>query len=385
MAKSLTEAAKQILLKEEPTMLQATLAPGTAYADPPQTLAGPEDMVQAPTAPGEGENVGARFSNFLKKDATIMQAVPAEQPKQQAEIMEEEIEISEELQNFVNELVAQGLSEEEIAARIDEEFEIIEESSHMDDKDKEKDDYSVDMSEHVDALLAGEELSEEFKSKAKTIFESAVKAKVAEELKLFEQAYANTLEQEVSRIQEEMEGNVDTYLTHVVEEWSKNNEIQIEAGLRTELTEDFIAGLRNLFVEHYIDIPEDKVSVVEELASQVSSLENRLNEQIETNINLNNVLNESKKVSVINQLTEGLTDTQKEKFMTLAENVSYSDIDTFTNKVNTLRESYFTKGAVKAQTELDTVETGNEGQFITEENNSVMSRYVKVLGRTVKN
>jgi hypothetical protein len=384
MAKSLTEAAKQILLKEEPTMLQATLAPGTAYADPPQTLAGPEDMVQAPTAPGEGENVGARFSNFLKKDATIMQAVPAEQPKQQAEIMEEEIEISEELQNFVNELVAQGLSEEEIAARIDEEFEIIEESSHMDDDEK-NEKYSVDMSEHVDALLAGEELSEEFKSKAKTIFESAVKAKVAEELKLFEQAYANTLEQEVSRIQEEMEGNVDTYLTHVVEEWSKNNEIQIEAGLRTELTEDFIAGLRNLFVEHYIDIPEDKVSVVEELASQVSSLENRLNEQIETNINLNNVLNESKKVSVINQLTEGLTDTQKEKFMTLAENVSYSDIDTFTNKVNTLRESYFTKGAVKAQTELDTVETGNEGQFITEENNSVMSRYVKVLGRTVKN
>ena len=388
MAKSLTEAAKKILLKEDPTMLQNTLAPGSTYADPPQAMTGPEEVTQAPTAPGEGENVGAKFSNFLKKDMSISQAVPAEMPKQQAEIMEEEIEISEELQNFVNELVAQGLSEEEIAARIDEEFEIIEEGNDMEKKekkDKDDEDYSVDMSEHVDALLAGEELSEEFKAKAKTIFESAVKAKVAEELKLFEQAYAATLEQEVSRIQEEMEVNVDNYLTHVVEDWSKNNEIQIESGLRTELTEDFIAGLRNLFVEHYIDIPEDKVSVVEELAEQVTMLETRLNEQIETNINLNNMLNESKKVSVINQLTEGLTETQKEKFMTLAENVSYTDLDTFTNKVTTLRESYFSNGAVKAQTELDTVEAGNEGQFITEELNPAMSRYVKVLGRTVKN
>lgn len=388
MAKSLTEAAKKILLKEEPTMLQNTLAPGSTYADPPQAMTGPEEVTQAPTAPGEGENVGAKFSNFLKKDMSIPQAVPAEMPKQQAEIMEEEIEISEELQNFVNELVAQGLSEEEIAARIDEEFEIIEEGNDMEKKekkDKDDEDYSVDMSEHVDALLAGEELSEEFKAKAKTIFESAVKAKVAEELKLFEQAYAATLEQEVSRIQEEMEVNVDNYLTHVVEDWSKNNELQIETGLRTELTEDFIAGLRNLFVEHYIDIPEDKVSVVEELAEQVTMLETRLNEQIETNINLNNMLNESKKVSVINQLTEGLTETQKEKFMTLAENVSYTDLDTFTNKVTTLRESYFSNGAVKAQTELDTVEAGNEGQFITEELNPAMSRYVKVLGRTVKN
>ena len=386
MAKSLTEAAKKILLKEEPTMLQTTLAPGSTYADPPQAMTGPEEVTQAPTAPGEGENVGARFSNFLKKDATIPQSVPAEVPRQQAEIMEEEVEISEELQNFVNELVAQGLSEEEIASRIDEEFEIIEEGSHMDDdEDEKKEKYSVDMSEHVDALLAGEDLSEDFRNKAKTIFESAVKAKVQEELKLFERAYANTLEQEIDRLQEEMEGNVDTYLSHVVEEWSKNNEIQIEAGLRTELTEDFIAGLRNLFVEHYIDIPEDQVSVVEELASQVSTLENRLNEQIETNINLTNVLNESKKVSVIAQLTEGLTDTQKEKFVTLAENVSYTDIDTFTNKATTLRESYFSGNAVKSQRELDTVEAGTEGQFITEETNPVMSRYVKVLGRTVKN
>jgi hypothetical protein len=386
MAKSLTEAAKKVLLKEEPTALQATLAPGSTYAEPPQAMTGPEDETQAPTAPGEGENVGAKFSNFLKKDATIPQSVPAEQPRQQAEIMEEEIEISEELQNFVNELVAQGLSEEEIASRIDEEFEIIEEGSHMDDDDDEKKEkYSVDMSEHVDALLAGEELSEDFRNKAKTIFESAVKAKVAEELKLFERAYANTLEQEVNRLQEEMETNVDTYLSHIVEEWSKSNEIQIEAGLRTELTEDFISGLRNLFVEHYIDIPEDKVSVVEELASQVTSLEAKLNEQIETNINLNNVLNESKKVAVINTLTEGLTDTQKEKFVTLAENVSYSDIDTFTNKATTLRESYFSENAVKSQQELDTIEAGTEGQYIVEETNSAMSRYVKVLGKTVKN
>lgn len=377
MPKSLTEAAKKVLLKEDPTMLQATLAPGTTYADPPQTLAGPEDMVQAPTAPGEGENVGAKFSSKLNPDMSIPRNVPQETVKQQAEIMEEEIEISEELQNFVNDLVAQGLSEEEIAARIDEEFEIIEEEAEVDN-------YSVDMSEHIDALLSGEELSEDFKIKAKTIFESAVKAKVQEELKLFEHAYSSTLEQELEKIQEEMETNVDTYLTHVVEEWTKENQIQIEAGLRTELTEDFISGLRNLFVEHYIDIPEDKVSIVEELASQVEKLEGKLNEQIEVNINLNKVLNESKRESVINTLTEGLTDTQKEKFMTLTENVAFTDLDTFTSKATLIRENYF-KDSVKTSPALDTIEPGTEGQLMVEETNPIMSRYVKALGKIVKN
>ena len=381
MSKSLTEAAKAILLKEDPTVLQATLTPGATYAEPPQTLTGPEDVVQAPTAPGEGENVGAKFANKLKKDTTIPAAVPADVPKPQAAVMEEEFEISEELQNFVNELVAQGLSEEDIAKRIDEEFEIIEEEAPSAPS---LEGYSVNMNEHVEALLSGEELSEEFKEKAKTIFESAVKAKVEQELKLFEQAYSATLEEEIAKINESMEANVNNFLNYIVEDWRKSNEVQIETGLRTELTEDFIAGLRNLFVEHYIDIPDDKVSIVEELAAKVGQLETKLNEQIEVNVNLNNVLNESKKTAVINQLTEGLTDTQKEKFVTLAENVNFTDINTFSNKVQTLRESYF-GSAVKTAKELDTIEAGTEGQLIVEDLNSPMSKYVKALGKIVKN
>lgn len=381
MSKSLTEAAKAILLKEDPTVLQATLTPGATYAEPPQTLTGPEDVVQAPTAPGEGENVGAKFANKLKKDTTIPAAVPADVPKPQAAVMEEEFEISEELQNFVNELVAQGLSEEDIAKRIDEEFEIIEEEAPSAPS---LEGYSVNMNEHVEALLSGEELSEEFKEKAKTIFESAVKAKVEQELKLFEQAYSATLEEEIAKINESMEANVNNFLNYIVEDWRKSNEVQIETGLRTELTEDFIAGLRNLFVEHYIDIPDDKVSIVEELAAKVGQLETKLNEQIEVNVNLNNVLNESKKTAVINQLTEGLTDTQKEKFVTLAENVNFTDLNTFSNKVQTLRESYF-GSAVKTAKELDTIEAGTEGQLIVEDLNSPMSKYVKALGKIVKN
>lgn len=387
MGKSLTEAAKSILLKEDPTALSATLQPNSTYADPMQGAGyATDDIAQAPTAPGEGENVGAKMARKIKKDQTIPGAVPAEgagaevMEEEEAvagEVMEEDVEISEEVEAFINDLAAQGLSEEEIARRVDEEFEIIEEEI--------ADDYQVDMSEHMAALFAGEELSEEFKQKAQTIFEAAVKAKVEEQLGLFEEAYAATLEEEIEKIQESLTDNIDDYLGYVVENWVSDNEIAIEAGLRTELTEDFISGLRNLFAENYIDMPDDKVSIVEELATKVEQLETKLNEEIDTNVNLSKALNESKKYEIIASSVSGLTDTQAQKLMSLTENINFTDPDNFAKKVKTLRENYFPTGAVKSLEALDTIEPGTEGQtMIAEDVIGPMAKYVAALPKVKK-
>lgn len=307
------------------------------------------------------------------------------------EELDEEIEISEELDSFIDQCIAEGMSEDEIAEAIEENFEIVEaKNEEEDDEDEDEEDekmnedYEVDMQEDIEALFAGEELSEEFKQKAKTIFESAVKRKLEEELAVIEEAYANTLEEQIAGIQEELSTNVDDYLNYVVENWMSENEVAIEAGLRTELTEDFISNLKALFEEHYIDIPEEKVSVVEELGNKVEELEAKLNEEIETNIQLNKMLSESRRVEVLNQMVEGLTDTQADKLITLAEGVSYNDIEEYAEKIATLRESYFPSSGVNAPRELDSIEAGTEGKsMIAEELNGPMANYVRALGKTL--
>lgn len=310
------------------------------------------------------------------------------------EELDEEIEISEELDSFIDQCIAEGMSEDEIAEAIEENFEIVEAKNEEEDDEDEEDekmnedlameDYEVDMQEDIEALFAGEELSEEFKQKAKTIFESAVKRKLEEEIAIIEEAYANTLEEQIFGIQEELSTNVDDYLNYVVENWMSENEVAIEAGLRTELTEDFISNLKALFEEHYIDIPEEKVSVVEELGNKVEELETKLNEEIETNIQLNKMLSESRRVEVLNQMVEGLTDTQADKLITLAEGVSYNDIEEYAEKIATLRESYFPSSGVNAPRELDSIEAGTEGKsMIAEELNGPMANYVRALGKTL--
>ena len=242
------------------------------------------------------------------------------------------------------------------------------------------------MSEHVDALFQGEELSEEFKEKALTIFEAAVKAKVEEEIALMEQAFSETLEEEVEAIQEELSSNVDDYLNYVVEQWVIDNEVAIEAGLRTELTEDFISGLKTLFAEHYIDLPEDKVSVVEELGFKVEELEHKLNEEIELSVALSKQLNESKKYEVIASAVDGLTSTQAEKLKSLAEGVEFTDVDNFSVKVKTIRENYFPAGNIKRENVLDKAESSHDGKgMIAEEIQGPMAHYVKVLGKKLPN
>lgn len=325
-----------------------------------------------------------------KKGKMKMAAEEAEELAEEEELDEEDdIELSEELMAFIDQLVAEGLSEEEIAQAIEENFEVIEEEVEDLEEDAEELDeedesyYEIDMSEHVNALFEGEALSEEFKAKALTIFEAAVNAKLQEEVARIEEAFAQTLDEEIESIKEELTSNVDDYLNYVCEQWVAENEVAIEAGLRTELTEDFIAGMRNLFAEHYIDIPDDKVSVVETLGSKVEELEAKLNEEIERNVQLSKVLNESMKSEVLHHVVEGLTTTQAEKLRTLAENVEFTDVEEFAEKLTTLRESYFPT-SVKAQTELDSIEPGTEGKsMISEDISNPMNRYVRALGKTL--
>jgi AcrR family transcriptional regulator len=300
---------------------------------------------------------------------------------------EEEIEISEELEAFIDLCLEEGLSEEEIAEAIDENFELVTEEDETLEEDAEEsvmEDYEVDMSEDIEALFSGEELSEEFRAKATAIFEAAVKRKLEEELAAIEEAYAQTLEEQVASIHEELSNNVDDYLNYVVENWMVENEVAIEAGLRTELTEDFISGLHSLFIENYIDIPEDKVSVIEEMGAHVEELTDKLNEEIERNVILNKMLSESQQVEVFNQMTEGLTATQADKLKTLAEGITYDSVEEYAEKVSTLKESYFPSSAVKAPRELDLIEPGTEGRtMIAEELNGPMAKYVKALGKSL--
>jgi hypothetical protein len=181
---------------------------------------------------------------------------------------------------------------------------------------------------------------------------------------------------------EELASNVDDYLNYVVEQWIAENEVAVESALRSELTEDFISGLRSLFAEHYIDVPEEEVQVVEELSSTVEELEAKLNEEIQRNVELTSMLAESRKVELAAQVCEGLSDTQTQKLLALVENVEYTDDETFVNKISTLRENYFPV-AVNSGYALDRVESADP-QTITEENlQGPMAKYVKALGKSL--
>ena len=443
MGKSLTEVAKAILMNEsnDPTPdrdatsmtpNKASLKPGSKSVDPSPLSNSAQDL-----GPALVNNTdippSAKASGIAKKDTSGSSqsrkgTVSSEPKKSQSEVMEEDVELeegleegmeemptsspvapkrnvpvprpaagvgpgnnkvmqeeddvelSEELEAFIDMCLEEGLSEEEIAEAIDENFEFVTEDS----EESVMENYQVDMSEDIEALFSGEELSEEFRDKATAIFEAAVKRKLEEELAVIEEAYAQTLEDQVSSIHEELSNNVDDYLNYVVENWMVENEVAIEAGLRTELTEDFISGLHSLFIENYIDIPEDKVSVIEEMGAQVEELTNKLNEEIERNVILNKMLSESQQVEVFNQMTEGLTATQADKLKTLAEGITYDSVEEYAEKVSTLKESYFPTSAVKAARELDLIEPGTEGKtMIAEELNGSMAKYVKALGKSL--
>jgi hypothetical protein len=238
------------------------------------------------------------------------------------------------------------------------------------------------MKEDLDALLGGENLSEEFVTKASTIFEAAVIARAEEVIAEAEVALQEQFESAVEEIKEDLAAKVDDYLNYMVEEWMKENALAIEKGLRAEIVEDFITGLKGLFEEHYIDIPEEKVQVVEELTSKVEELEDALNEQIARGIELSKSLNEQKKIEAIYTACEGLTQTQVEKLKSLAEGVEFTTEEEFVAKVDVLKESYFKADVVVADnSSLDEVLVEEEKKQVFADPS--MEVYTKAISQTL--
>ena len=269
----------------------------------------------------------------------------------------------------------------------DEEEEVIEEA-HEDEKEdkklikkmisKEK------MKEDMDALLSGENLSEEFVTKATTIFEAAVIARAEEVISEAEEQLMEEFEIAVEAIKEDLASKVDGYLNYMVEEWMKDNEIAIQSGLKAEITEEFLTGLRDLFIEHNIDIPEDKVDIVEELAAQLEATEAVLNEEIARGIELSQALNEQKKIEAIYTACEGLTQTQVEKMKSLAEGVDFTTGEEFTTKLDTLKESYFKADVKVATTDaLDDEVLLEEEKRAIKSSNSEIDYYAKSISQTL--
>jgi len=222
----------------------------------------------------------------------------------------------------------------------------------------------IDVEEDVNALLGGEELSEQFKEKAKTIFEAALKSKVAEIKESLEEQYAAALSEEIEEMKTELQERVDSYLEYVADEWLQENELAVERGLKTEMTESFLEGMKSLFEEHYVSIPEEKYDVLSAMTDKLDDMETKLNEQIEKNISLNKRLAESVADGILSDVSEGLAGTQKEKLASLAEGVEFESEDSFREKLTTLRESYFSN--TKSVSQSSTADTISEGVDHTE-------------------
>jgi hypothetical protein len=233
---------------------------------------------------------------------------------------------------------------------------------------------SLDVSDDVNALFEGTELSEEFKEKATTIFEAAIKAKLSEEYDKLVEHFATEMEKHVAEAKSELSEEVSGTVNYAIGQWMEQNQVAVDRGIRNEITEDFIAGLKNLFEEHYISIPEDKVDAVEGMADTIREMEERLDEQVKANVKLQNRLNESAKQVVLNTVSEGLVDTQKDKLAALAEGVEFTSEEEYSKKLNTLKESYFPNSPVVRE---ETEETPVEG----EEASPAMAAYLQALNR----
>ena len=297
------------------------------------------------------------------KDVVNKGAKPAEPMKSKGYKMEEEEVELEDQQEVV--------AEDETSAETDE---VVAEAEEDAITEEEVETYDID--DDVNALLGGEELSEEFKAKAKTIFETALKTKVAEVRKLLEQQYAEKLGEEIIEAKDALAERVDSYLEYVADEWFTENQLAVENGLKEELTQSFLGGMKSLFEEHYVQIPEDKYDVLESMVEKLDDMESKLNEQIEKNINLNKRLAESVADGILDEVSEGLASTQKEKLASLAESVEFESENNYREKLETLKQSYF---AQKSSPTVKT-ETLSEGLDATPESTTgSMAAYLKTL------
>ena len=251
-----------------------------------------------------------------------------------------------------------------------------------------KEEIEIDMTDDINALVADEDLSEEFKSKAKTIFESAVASKVKEALVEAEAKLEEETTQKIEEIKDDLTEKVDSYLNYVSESWVTENELAIERGLKSELTEDFINGLKKLFEEHYVEVPEDKFDVVEELANRLDEMEDKLNEEVASNIGAQQDIEELQREKIISEASKDLADTQVEKLKALAEDVDFESTETFVEKVSTLKESYFGIAKVEAVSDESTV-VSSDADFtgagdVAQPVNEGMARYTTALSKFSK-
>jgi antitoxin component of MazEF toxin-antitoxin module len=233
-----------------------------------------------------------------------------------------------------------------------------------------------DFTEDVDALVAGEELSEEFRQRAATIFEAAVSARVNDEVKAVTEAFEATLTEEVESVKTELAEKVDDYLSYAAQKWMEDNALAIEHGIKNEISESFFSGLKTLFIEHNMSVPEEKFNLLDGMVGELDEMEAKLNEQIDANVQLNKQLGDYIKMEIVNECAAGLAETQKEKLASLAEGVEFETEADFRNKVETIKESYFTRKVVAEATEP----TEDKGETLVEDTTSgTMSKYVDAL------
>ena len=274
-----------------------------------------------------------------------------------------------------------SMKEEEVATPEDKE--VVAEDKVEETKEESKE-VELDLSADVKALVSNDaDLSEEFKDKAATIFETAVKTRIQEQTKILEAQYEEKLSSEKETMKEAMVEKVDSYLNYVVEEWMKENELAVERGIRTEIAEDFITGLKDLFKEHYIDVPEEKYNVLDDLTNQNKKLEDKLNEQIAKNVDLSKEVSQSAKAKAIDEVASDLADTEKEKFEKMAENVEYDSADKFREKLETIKESYFPKQKIEETTSKDEVDSVAANAPI-ESNTDAMAAYTAAITKNLK-
>jgi len=331
-----------------------------------------------PTPTGENSPLGD--SNKLKSGATLQQVknvvnkgakaadpMPAQIVGKQASY--EDVEYSEE------EIVEE--SEEDTEEVVSEEEHKEEKKGKEEDDDEDECDESFDFSQDVDALIGEESLSEEFKDRAALIFETAVRSKIAEIKESLENKFNKALVEEVAAIKEELTDRVDSYLEYVSEEWIDENALQIENGLKSELSESFMTGLKSLFEEHYVEIPEDRYDVLESMVMRLDEMEEKLNEQIERNVQLNRRLSEAVSDTILNDVAEGLALTQKEKLAGLAESVEFESEEEYRGKLEALKESYFPRATGSARDEVLTEEA-------TEDYGPSMNAYLRAISKFSK-
>ena len=302
----------------------------------------------------------------MKEEEEVEGEIVAETEVSQDEVVSEEDAVAEHHTTDEDGNVIEHEEEEEVVAESEQEEEEL-----------------IDVEQDIQALLEGEELSEEFQNKARTIFEAAIRSKLSEIKEQVAVSYEEKLVEEVASIKEELEDRVDSYLEYVADEWLQENQIAIEHGLKSEMTESFLKGMRGLFEEHYVTIPEEKYDVIESMVDKLDEMEDKLNEQIEKNVALNRRLSESTADVIFADVTEGLAQTQRDKLASLIENVEFESEESYREKISTLRKSYFPDNAGVQRDNSENLTEGNQAE-VSASVSSTMETYLKTLGRVSK-